>query len=491
MNLTNKTIVLLIALVFVGRSAAWADKKPKSGTEKKGYNITLHIENNTDSVFYLGNYYANNMYAIDTAVRDKKGNFVFSKKERTLPAGLYFFTNPAHDYVEFMVFEEYPDFKFTTDNSDWAGKMKVQGSKQNELFIEYRQRNKVLYHELDSLKKVVTDPAAYKQLSRDKRHSLDSLYINKYPNTMVGMMLKAMWEPDVPETDSAGNALTNRQRFEYYMDHYFDNMAMDQDFLVRTPEVVFYNRINNYLDKSLRGSDPETLIFYIDQMIDRARPSKEVFKYLVHSITEKYLQSKVMSYDEVYVHMIKRYYASGEAFWSSPSFIDEETKRANTWERLLIGKPAPELVMKDIDGRPRYMYQIPNKYTLLVFWSPSCGHCKTTIPELYEVFSRFRQRCDIAGYAVLSEPDDQTRPKWRKFIDDHHLEWFNMDGGEANIDWHEVYDVETTPQIYLLDKDKVILAKKFTPESFEYILRTLENIPDDELKKPETKTEEN
>ena len=98
------------------------------------------------------------------------------------------------------------------------------------------------------------------------------------------------------------------------------------------------------------------------------------------------------------------------------------------------------------------------------------------IPDLYKRFEKYRDRCDIGAFAILSEPDDETRPKWHEFIKNNNLKWLNIDGGEANVDWHEVYDIETTPQIYLLDKDKKILAKKLNGETFEDVIKILEKI---------------
>jgi hypothetical protein len=34
-----------------------------------------------------------------------------------------------------------------------------------------------------------------------------------------------------------------------------------------------------------------------------------------------------------------------------------------------------------------------------------------------------------------------------------------------------VYDVTTTPKIFLLDRDRKIIAKKFSPETFEGIIK--------------------
>jgi thiol-disulfide isomerase/thioredoxin len=253
---------------------------------------------------------------------------------------------------------------------------------------------------------------------------------------------------------------------------------MDNDAQIRTPEIIFKKRLDRYLDVYLKNAPPETIIEYVDKVIDKAKPSKENFRYLVNTIAEKYLQSTVMSYDAIYVHLVKRYIETGMCDWMSPSTVDMNVKRADKWDKLLLGKLAPQLIMKDDKGQWHNLHSLPNKYTLLVFWSPTCGHCKTIIPELFKRYAKYQKKCDIGSFAILSEPDDETRPKWREFINNHNLNWLNIDGGEANIDWHDVYDIETTPQIYLLDKDKKIIAKKLNAESFEEVIKILEKIND-------------
>lgn len=462
------------------QTAAALPRAPKG--EKKGYRFTLYIEGNQDSVMYLGNYYAGNTYAFDTARKDKKGQFVFERRDKSLLPGLYFFTNPSHDYVEFIVYHETPEFSFSTREESWTNNMTVKGSKENEYFFAFHRANHATYDAIDSARRTMDkESEEYRTFYRAQTARLDSIkesLISAHPTSMLALMMNATREPSVPKTDSDGRELSDRERWEFFMEHYFDFMRLDDDALVRTPEMVFRRRVDDYLDRYLKNASAELICEYADKLIEKARPSKENFKYLVHHIAEKYLQSNVMSYDAVYVHMVKRYMETGDCFWMSPSTIDDNVKRANTWDRLLIGKPAPDLVMRDEQGEVRHLYSLPNKYTLLVFWSPSCGHCKTMIPELYRKFSQYRDKYDIAGYAVLSEPDDVTRPKWHNFIKDNGLNWFNLDGGEANIDWHEVYDVITTPQIYLLDKDKKILAKKLNAETFEHIILILEGEED-------------
>lgn len=476
---STRLIIIILALMLLGVQPLQAGRGKKQQPQK-GYRFTLFIYGNTDSVMYLGNYYAGGTYAFDTAYKSPKGMFVFEDKERELHPGLYFFVNKTGTYVEFAVYgNEKLDFHFDTEEPGWQANMNIKGSEQNRLLFEYHKANRDAYRLIDSASAAGTDSAALADFRNRQILRMDSIkyaFIDKNPASMLALLMNATREPEVPDTDANGTKLTDRQKWEYYMDHYFDYTRLDDDALVRTPPLVFKRRLDRYLDSYLRNAPPETVIEYVDKVIDKARPSKENFRYLVHTLAEKYLQSNVMSYDAVYVHLVKRYIEPGLCEWMSPSTVDMNVKRADKWENLLIGKKAPQLIMKDAKGQWHNLYANQNKYTLLVFWSPTCGHCKTIIPDLYNRYAKYKDSCDIATFAILSEPDDETRPLWHKFIKEHNLDWLNLDGGEANVDWHEVYDIETTPQIYLLDKDKKILAKKLNAETFEEVIKILEKI---------------
>ena len=130
----NKKVLLcmLLATAICGTSA-YASKKD---LKKKGYKFTVTINNATDSVIYLGQYYKKNQYAIDTAYINKKGQFVFEKKEKELKPGLYFFTDNKNKLAEFTVSNEPRNYKFFTDDANWTLHMEITGAKDNEKFIE-------------------------------------------------------------------------------------------------------------------------------------------------------------------------------------------------------------------------------------------------------------------------------------------------------------------------------------------------------------------
>ena len=49
-----------------------------------------------------------------------------------------------------------------------------------------------------------------------------------------------------------------------------------------------------------------------------------------------------------------------------------------------------------------------------------------------------------------------------------------LNGAEANIDWHDVYDITSTPQVYLIDNSThKIMAKKIGADILKQICETL------------------
>ncbi len=466
--------IILFLCLLCGISA------PLHAASKPGYKITLQVDDCTDSMILICYYYAQEMHVLDTAYNNGRGKFIFSG-DRELKPGLYFFTNNGSRFSEFVVYNEKPEFQFRTKQSNWVTNMKVRGSHQNEIYYAYQCASDAMYKEIDQAKHTL-DSASLVEFKRRQHLRIDSLKLDimeKHPSSMFSKMMQSVRNIDeeVPQKHPDGTPLTDKDRYEWFMQHYFDHMPIDEDFIIRTPKPVFYQRVIDYMDKYMRGMPPELICPLLDSLIDRSEPAPEVFRWLLYNITEKYLQSNVMVYDEVYVHLVQRYFATGKADWLEPSTVDQQIERANKWERLLVGRVSPELVLFDTLRHVHSLHRMPGRYTLLLFWSPTCGHCRDIIPDIYRVFNSYADSLDLTAYAILSEPDEATVSKWKKFLTDHHIDnprWINLNGGEANIDWREVYDVQTTPQIYLIENEKhTFVAKKLNAKIFNDICKQL------------------
>ena len=87
----------------------------------------------------------------------------------------------------------------------------------------------------------------------------------------------------------------------------------------------------------------------------------------------------------------------------------------------------------------------------------------------------------IKTFAVATEFD---KSEWKNFINTKNTgEWINVadinhdaDGNPvASSDWRDKYDIYSTPVIYLLDKDKKIIAKRISYKQITEIVTSLKD----------------
>ena len=106
-------------------------------------------------------------------------------------------------------------------------------------------------------------------------------------------------------------------------------------------------------------------------------------------------------------------------------------ERSDALKHLLLGLPAPSF-----DS----LYNIDSQFTVLFFYNPECQQCQKSSRLLSQISEKHP---NIYIYAVIPN-------------------------NELDI----LYDIQTTPLIYLLDNEKNIIAKRITAEQLDYFLKT-------------------
>ena len=192
--------------------------------------------------------------------------------------------------------------------------------------------------------------------------------------------------------------------------------------------------------------------------------------------------------DGVFSHIGLNYYTHDLAFWADSTQVEKVQERARKIAPLILGNPAINLSLLDTSGNKWVnMYRdIKAEYTVLVFWDPECGHCKKELPKLANYIDSINNLIDISVYSVSSHHNNE----WKKFIRDYKLDFINVavpqevykDQQKAteyiikgftdlkSLNYNTTYDVFTTPQIYLLDKTKKILAKKLDTDLLQTVI---------------------
>jgi peroxiredoxin len=138
----------------------------------------------------------------------------------------------------------------------------------------------------------------------------------------------------------------------------------------------------------------------------------------------------------------------------------------------VIGRIGADIKMKGTDGKDHSLYEIKAKYTLLVFWTPTCGHCQKEIPALDTVY---REKMKAKGVKVFAVKTEGEEKEWKDFIDSHKLnDWMNVCDTAHLSNYRSMYDVYTTPVIYLLDEKKIIRGKRIDHTNIMDVINMLE-----------------
>ena len=452
-----------------------------SKASAEGYEIKIKVKGLKDTTCFLANFYGKNQYYKDTAKVDGNGNMVFEGREE-LDEGLYTLVIANQKIIDFLVVEQ--AFSIETDTIDYLANLKIKGSRENELFFEYiaylnaQQKLSEPYQEkLKSKKEKVKNEAqeALNQLDRNVK-SFQATFVEKNKGTFAANFVNGMREIEVPDPPkNEDGSIDSTFQYRYYKSHFFDYLEFSDARLLRTP--IYHNLVSKYIQQ-LTVQYPDSLVKEIDYVVNKARENYDLFQYTVSWITNTYEKSKIMGMDAIFVHMAEKYYLSDDVGW-----IDS-TQRAKIQERyektkpLLIGKTAPNIILADTAQATWYnLHQLQAEYTILYIWSPTCGHCKKVTPKMHDLFLKYKDK-GVNVFAVSTEYENE---EWIPYVKKNNLSWINVSDSPKypnNIKDHpnnfrSNYDVFSTPKIYLLDKDKKIIAKKLEDEQLDDLLGKL------------------
>ncbi|MBL3656166.1 thioredoxin-like domain-containing protein [Fulvivirga sediminis] len=453
-----------------------------SSHAQNGYKLDFQIHGLADTTIYLGYFFGESTYLTDTAQVDSEGKFTFDGK-KPLSKGVYFLVLNKSKLFDIIINED-QTFKIETTRPEFVETAKVTGDVDNDVFFKnmlYNEaRNAEAKPQVEMLKDS-TSTTAEKEAARAFLNKLNEKVmkhqdevIEKYPTTLFAKILKANKKIEVPEPPKLDNgAIDSTFSYRYYKSHYWDNFNLGDPAMIRLNEPLYKKKVEDYLDKMLL-QHPDTISNAIDELAKVAKKDQDTYKYLIWIVTIKYQQPEIMGLDEVFVHLYDEYFASGEMdFWANAKLKKNLEDRAKQLRNSLIGLKAPNLIMQNEDLKSRALYDMKNKYTVIYFYDPDCGHCKKETPKLKEFYDN--SAYDVGIFAVSA---DTSMVKMKDYIKTMHMEeWTTVNGPRTYTEsYRDLYDAMTTPTIYVLNSNKKIIAKKLPAERLEEFLTRYEAI---------------
>ncbi len=452
-------------------------------TKAGGYKISFNIPQIKDTTAYFGYYFADKKFAHDTVHFNHNGIGTISGKE-SLDGGIYMLIFPSmkNKYFEILINDD-QTFSLTTDTTDFLKNMKVKGSDELTQFYDY-QRKMIEFHErADKLNKEYKEnkdkDTAKAAAIRKKLVGINGEVQNYWkeiasenPNSLLGKLTKSMMEVKVPDTLKAPAYIANKDsalqviRYNWAKDHFFDNIDLSDSRLLRTP--IYYQKLNYFITKVVIQR-PDSIIEEATKLIKLAEGNKETYRYMVAYMLGYYERSHIMGMDKVFVNIAENYYLSGKADWADSTFLAKIRERVVKIEPNLIGNKAPDLIRMEKQDSSGFvsLYQTEANYIILVFWDPDCGHCKKAMPVIKDIYDKYKKN----GVKVFAVNTQVERKDWDKFILDKDIsDFINVFDRYNFSNFRNYYDIYSTPVIYLLDKNKKIIAKRIDAEQLGELL---------------------
>ncbi len=467
---------MLAALLLAGCGASTTptqEPAPALGAGKpqppqdNSYEISLEIAGFQRDTAFLAVRYGNSNRLQDTAFVTN-GKFVF-RGDSALKGGMYMVVLPPENVFFELIVDRDQHFEVKTELNDLVGKLVVTGSDENEVMYSDIQLLSTMRTRVDSLRKLQTGleegGSRFKELA-GQLAEVDTTVLRhrrriaaEYGDWLYGKFLSTMLEPTIP-----ANLTGEKERFWWYKKHYFDNVDLTDDRLLRT--VVLDQKVTTYLD-NLTQRDPDSINASIDLILAKAEENDEVFKYFVPSLLNKYIESKMMGYDGVYVNMVEKYYLSGKAWWADSATLKDMETRALALSPNLIGRPAPDFTATDLQGKARSLYSVPGEWTILYFWDYDCSHCKKVTPELARLYDSYKDK----GVSLYTVSINGTFELWKQRIQEYGLTaGIHVADPARKSGFDQMYDIRSTPRVFVLDKNKVIRYKQLSIEQLGDVL---------------------
>ena len=438
---------------------------------KNGYEIEITIVGLQDSVVFLAYHLGDKQYIKDTLKLDKSGHGIVSGNE-VLPQGIYMIVLPGRKYFEILISKDQV-FSLRCSYNDYSNTLKFNGSTENSAFIDYQKKWIVLQQQSDAIAKRVQNNkqnrdsvkvlSAEQKAQETKMKSYLKSVIQVNDGNLLSILVKAMLPVEIPDFkiptvvsnfDSVRWVLT----YNYNKDHFFDNLDLTDERLLRTP--ILYARLNGFFTNIVIQS-PDSINKEIDKIIMKCQSNYKIFQFVAVYLFNHFRESEIMGHDGVIVKLADDIYLSGKADWVSKEFKDDLKKQIELLRPNLIGKKAENLVMDSYKGIFVSLYDVEKEFTILYFWEPDCGHCKEATPSLKAYYEKVKKD-NIEVFAVCTQSDKQ---KWKKYIEENNLTWINGWDPERSSHFDFYYNIQSTPIIYILDKNKIIIAKKLAVEN--------------------------
>ncbi|GIV31557.1 MAG: hypothetical protein KatS3mg029_0908 [Saprospiraceae bacterium] len=445
-----------------------------------GYRIEAQIDGWEGEQVYLGYRRGDKVYSRDTT-RFDNGKVVFEGDEPLHPGIYLILLPPDNKFFEFVVTRNEQHISMKTAAPAFMDNLVFKNSPENELLQTYQRymaqkmkQSQELQEKLkneENKKKKEKIQKEIEAIGKEVREYQQTL-IRKHPNTFAAKLVAAFMEPEFPPTPP--DVAEPLFRWQYYKRHYWDGFDFSEEVFVNSPYLK--EKVDYFIGDKMTVQMPDSVIAAVDTILKKAEGNEEMYKWLLPYFLNKYYTPEIMGLDAVFVHLAEKYYATGKAPW-----ITEEAKKkilddAYMNHFVLIGNAAPDVTVQQYDPETKSfppdklirLYDVDADFIVVYLWKPGCGHCKKVTDELKPFYAEWKDK----GVEIFSISSATHADLDKAISDIEHkkMPWIvTADPYQKARALVKFYGT-SLPRMYLLNKDKKIIASRFGVQQLPQII---------------------
>ncbi len=134
------------------------------------------------------------------------------------------------------------------------------------------------------------------------------------------------------------------------------------------------------------------------------------------------------------------------------------------YEPVLIGKPAPDFVLRDLNGETRSLSDYQGQVVFLNFWATWCKPCKEEMPSMERLHQALEKEFSD-GFVMLAVSIDKSADDIPAFMAKHKLTFPVLHDRWGKVD--RIYKIMGVPETYIIDQTGVLVEKVIGPRDWD------------------------
>ena len=433
------------------------------------YQIKIKATNTADSIAYFrGTVFDDKNYIPKDTIKLYKGNYTVAAKKPII-GGIYFLYFPKSKQKVFFSLENLDSIKVEIRGANYLDSIKFS-NKVNQQFVEYQLLEK-------KLSNYDTNYAA--ELAKGKKFNLAQKAAFFQPKTSQLVSYRTTLLKNLKQVNALFvhlNTLNILDSSVPSRKNYIGRNELIKRIDFKNPKLLFTPNIKNVLNEyySYYPLQADSLNKGLDTVMNKVDGKSNMSMYITDYFIKLLHNREIVNNTEAYIYYLEKYILNQKYKISDIKQLDQlKTELANL-KSLQLQDTCVNMILKDTAGQVQNLQEFAsqNKFTLIIFYDPTCEHCKVELPKMDSTINLLENTYNIkvGRYAVCNEPS-LPASIWKDFIVKYNLNKNYINVNLANnMDLRKSYDAFTNPIFYLVNNKGILLGKKLSPQTVRNLI---------------------